>query len=241
MSLEAPTRSDPSAASTESRPRPGAFPPRRRGWSVRATSRRGRWRRTVAARVVSAGLAGAALWFTVSALLPLPPDPGVAVLVATHDLPLGVTVSADDVRVDRRPDAYVPRGALTSGEAAVGRVLAAPVVAGEALTPARFRGPGQLAALPAGSLAVSLPVGDPSIVSTLRPADLVAVLVTGSGETVAASAPVLATDLPAGGMLSGSGSTGAHVWLALTPAEARAVAVALGSSTSAAFLIAPHR
>lgn len=191
--------------------------------------------------MVSALLAGTALWLTASALIPAPPDPGVPVLVAAHDLPLGATLLPGDVRVDRRPDAYVPRGAVTTAEAAVGRVLGSPVVTGEALTATRFRGVGQLAALPAGSLAVSLPVSDPSVVTALRPADLVSVLVTGSGETVAASAPVLATDLPPSGMLGGSGASGAHVWLALSPAEARAVAVALGSSTPAGFLVAPHR
>lgn len=244
MSLDAPShlsRPDRPAAPGGSRLRIG--PPSATGLrrAFRPASRRDRWRRTVAARVVSAVLAGAALWLTVSALLPAPPDPGVPVLVATRDLPLGATLVADDVRVDRRPEAYVPRGGLTTGEAANGRVLNAPLVAGEVLTPSRFRGPGQLAALPAGSLAVSLPVGDSSVVSTLRPADVVSVIVTGSGETVAASAPVLATDLPSPGMLGGSGSTGAHVWLALSPAEARAVAVALGGSTPAAFLVAPHR
>jgi len=241
VSLEAPARRDLPVAEEGSprriRPRSARGLPR----TFRPLTRRGRWRRTVAARVLSAVLAGAALWLTVSALLPAPPDPGVPVLVVTRDLPLGATVGADDVRVDRRPDAYVPRGALTAGEAAVGRVLGAPMVSGEIVTATRFRGPGQLAALPAGSLAVSLPVGDPSIVSTLRPADLVSVLVTGSGETVATAAVVLATDLPSSGMLGGSGSTGAHVWLALTPAEARAVAVALGGSTPAGFLVAPHR
>ncbi|MDQ6896017.1 MAG: SAF domain-containing protein [Actinomycetota bacterium] len=241
MSLEAPARRDLPVAEEGSprRIRPRSARGLRR--TFRPLTRRGRWRRTVAARVLSAVLAGAALWLTASALLPAPPDPGVPVLVVTRDLPLGATVGADDVRVDRRPDAYVPRGALTAGEAAVGRVLGAPMVSGEIVTATRFRGPGQLAALPAGSLAVSLPAGDPSIVSTLRPADLVSVLVTGSGETVATSAVVLATDLPSSGMLGGSGSTGAHVWLALTPAEARAVAVALGGSTPAGFLVAPHR
>lgn len=242
MSLEAPARGDRSAVSGASRAPTQARSGARRRWSFRPASRRDRWRRTVAARLVSAALVGTALWLIASALLPSPPDPGVPVLVATHDLPLGATVSGDDVRLDRRPEAYVPRGALTSPDAAVGRVLGAAVGAGEPLTPTRLRGPGQLANQPAGSMAVSVPVGDPSIVSSLRPADLVAVLVVGSGETVVASAPVLATDIPSTGTLGGSTTAGAHVWLALTAAEARAVAVALGSGAGAApFLVAPHR
>lgn len=241
MSLEAPTRPDRRGPSGQARPRTQVrwWWPRR--WSFRPTSRRGRWQRTVATRLASATLTGAALWLTVSALLPAPPEPGVPVLVARHDLALGAIVSVDDVRVDRRPDAYVPRGALTSVEAVIGRVLAGAVSEAEPFTPARLRGPGQLANLPAGSMAVSLPVADPSVVSSLRPADLVAVLVAGSGETVAASAPVLATDLPSTGMLGGPGSTSSHVWLALTAAEARAVAVALGGGSPAPFLVAPHR
>ena len=237
----APARTGGWARRAGFRVRSGGSPTAGLRRSLRPVSRRGRWRRTVAARLASAVLAGAAVWLAVSALVPAPPDPGVPVLVAARDLPLGGTIAADDVRVDHRPDAYVPRGAMTTGDLAVGRVLSAPVMAGEALTAVRFRGPGQLAALPVGSVAVSLPVSDLGVVTSLRPADLVSVLVTGSGETVAASAAVLATDVPAGGMLGGPGTTSPHVWLALTSTEARAVAVALGASTPAAFLLAPHR
>ncbi len=207
----------------------------------RPLSRRGRWRRTLAARVVSALLAATALWLVASALLPKAPDPGVPVLVAARDVGLGETLSAADVRVDRRPEAYRPAASLTSADFAVGRVLSGPVMAGEVLTPARFRGVGALTGLAAGSLAVSVPVGDVGLAASLRPADLVSVLVAGSGETVAASAPVLSTDLAATTVLGSSGPAGARLLLALTPAEAKAYAAAVGAPTSTGFVIALHR
>jgi Flp pilus assembly protein CpaB len=207
----------------------------------RPLSRRGRWRRTIAARVISALLAGTALWLVASAVLPRAPDPGVPVLVATRDVGLGETVSAADVRVDRRPEAYRPSGALSSADPAVGRVLSGPVMAGEVLTPARFRGAGSLTGLPDGSVVVSVPVGDTGLAATLHPADLVSVLVAGSGETVAASAPVLSADLTSASVIGASGPAGAHLLLALTPAEAKAYAAAVGAPTSTGFVIALHR
>jgi Flp pilus assembly protein CpaB len=213
----------------------GRRPPRR------ALSRRERWHRTVAARVVSALLAGTALWLVASALVPKAPDPGVPVLVATHDLALGHRVGGGDLRLERRPEAYVPSGALRAVEPAVDQVLGGPVLAGEIVTTARFRGSGSLAALPPGTLAVSVPVGDPGLVATLRPADLVSVLVAGTGETVATAAPVLSSDPPAGGALGGSAATGARVLLAMTPTEAKALAAALGAPTAAGFVVALHR
>lgn len=191
--------------------------------------------------MVSAVLAGAALWLVASALLPKAPDPGVPVLVATHDLALGQTVGGGDLRVERRPEAYVPSGALRAVEPAVDQVLGGPVLAGEVLTSARFRGSGSLAALAPGTLAVSVPVGDPGLLGTLRPADLVSVLVAGTGETVAAAAPVLSSEPPTASALGGSAATNPRVLLALTPTEAKALAAALGSPTAAGFVVALHR
>jgi pilus assembly protein CpaB len=176
-----------------------------------------------------------------SALLPKAPDDGVTTVVAARDLPISKTLSAEDVRVEHRPSAYVPQGALSDTSAAVGQVLAGQVLAGEPVTPTRFRAAGGLTALPAGSLAVSLPVPDTGLLTTLHPADVVSVLVTGTGETVATAAPVLAVDRPAEGMLGGSSPMGGHVVLALAPAEARAVAVAMGSVTTSGFVLALSR
>ncbi len=218
--------------------RPGRRTPRR------PLSRRDRWHRTVAARVVSALLAGASLWLVASALVPRAPDPGVPVLVATRDLALGQTLGAGDVRLEHRPEAYVPGGALHAVEPATGQVLGGPMLTGEVVTTSRFRGSGALTGLAPGTLAVSVPVGDPGLLATLHPADLVSVLVAGTGDTVASAAPVLAGEPVPGGVLGGSAGgigAGARVLLAMTPTEAKALAAALGAPTGAGFVIALHR
>lgn len=212
----------------------------RRRWGP--VSRRGRWRQTRALRVVCAILLGMAVWWGGSAVLPKPADPGVPTVVAAHDLALGTELTAEDVRVEPRPSRQVPSGALTASAAAVGHVVSGPVLAGEVVTTARFRGPGQLTALPAGSVAVSVPLSDDALVSVLRPADVVSVLVAGSGQTVASAAAVLAVDTPTSGVLGSAGTGGAHLLLALGPDEARAVATALGPPGAAGGLvIAVHR
>jgi hypothetical protein len=122
----------------------------------------------------------------------------------------------------------------------VGQVLAGPVLSGEIVTTARFRGSGALAALAAGALAVSLPVDDSGLVAALRPGDRVTVLVAGTGASVASSALVLATDRPADGML-GSGGTAAHVIVTVTPGEAQAVATAVGSASAGGFVLGLRR
>jgi pilus assembly protein CpaB len=203
-------------------------------------SRRRRWRRTVAARILSAVLAAVAVWLVVSALLPTPADPGLATVVLTRDLPIGATLTEPDLRVERRVEAERPSGAMSAAAAAVGQELAGPVLAGEILTSARFRGPDSLMALPVGTLAVSLPVGSSGLVSALHPGDRVAVLVAGTGASVATSALVLATDLPSSGM-GGSGGASAHVVVALSAQEAQGAAVALGGPDAAGFVLGLRR
>jgi Flp pilus assembly protein CpaB len=189
-------------------------------------------------RLLSAVLLGAAVWLVVARLLPPPPETGVPVVVVAHDVPAGASMSADDVRVERRPQSWLPPAALRDAAAVVGEVTAGPILAGEFLTPARFRGPSQLIGMPAGSLAVSVPVTDAAVLGSVRPGDLVSVLVAGSGETVAQRAVVLAAEQPGSGLLSSSSGAG-HVVVALTPAEARSVAAATNPAAgAAAFLLA---
>jgi Flp pilus assembly protein CpaB len=202
-------------------------------------SRQRRWRQSQATRVVAVLLLAVATWLTVSALLPTPPDPGPATVVMARDRPLGWTLTSDDLRLERRPADQRPVGAFGEVAAALGRVVSAPVLAGEIVTPARFRGAPQLAGMTAGSVAVSLPVDDPVLLTSLRPADTVAVLAAGSGAPLASAAQVLATDLPgSGGLTSAAGPRG-HLVLAVTAEESRALAVAMGPSGSpGGFLVA---
>jgi Flp pilus assembly protein CpaB len=202
-------------------------------------SRRRRWRQSQVLRFVAAALVGVAAWLTVGAVTPQPTDPGLPTVVAGRDLALGSTVTADDLRVERRPEAQRPPGALADPGAVVGQVVSGPVLAGEMVTPPRFRGASQLVGLAPGLVAVSLPVTDPVLLTTLRPADTVSVLATGSGQPLATAVRVLATDLPDTGVLAAGGAGPGHLLVAVTADEARNLAVALGPQGAAAgFLVA---
>ena len=188
---------------------------------------------------MAAALVGLAAWLTVGAVLPKPADPGVPTVVAARDVALGSTVTADDLRVERRPEAQRPTGALADPGPAVGQVVSGPLLAGEIVTPARFRGTGQLTGLAPGLVAVSLPLTDPVLLATLRPADTVSVLAAGSGQPLATVARVLATDLPSTGVLAAGGAGPGHLVVAVTADEARNLAMALGpQGGSAGFLFA---
>ena len=180
---------------------------------------------------------GVAAWLTVQVLAPAPVDPGIPTRVVVRELPLGTTVGADDVRVEARPVAQRPAGALDRAEQAIGQVVSGPVLVGEVVTTARFRGSGQLSGLSPGLVAVSLPVDDGALLSTLRPAMSVSVLAAGSGDPLAPEARVLAANGPGSGTPGGSPGTGllaaaagggGHLVVAVTAAEARAIAAAMG-------------
>ena len=64
--------------------------------------------------------------------------PRAAVVVAVRDLIRGQTVAAADVEVSELPQMFVPPGAVTSADQAVGRVAIAPVKAGEVLALGRL-------------------------------------------------------------------------------------------------------
>ncbi len=140
---------------------------------------------------VAAGLAAATA----------PPPATVPVLVAARDLPAGEVLGADDLAtVDFAPDS-VPAGVAAE---AAGRVLAAPVSRGEALTDVRLVGP----AMTAGrsdlrALPVRLP--DAGAVALLQVGDVIDLVgadpQAGTAETVATDVVVLT--IPAADEASG--------------------------------------
>ena len=151
-------------------------------------SRRRRWRRSQAVQLVAVALVAVAGWVTVSALLPAP---GRSRSGDGRGGPRrGARVDADGGRRARRTAA----GRRATGrrsrrrECGVGQVVSGPVLAGEIVTSARFRGATQLAGLAPGFVAVSLPVADGVLLGALRPADIVSVLAAGTGQPLAAAA-----------------------------------------------------
>ncbi len=207
------------------------------GWRERlppflsSRTRRAAWQRTKARRVLSAVLAGATVWLLGAQLVPHPVEVGVPVVVVARALPIGAAVSGSNVRTELRPPSQRPDGALTSVGEAVGRVSAGPLTTGEVLTTGRFTGPALLAGLPAGLVAMSVPLLDPGILPAVRPADSVQVIAPGTGQTIAAAARVLSVDPPDPGLLGTDPGSSGRLVLAVSTDEARALAASMATTT----------
>ncbi len=166
--------------------------------------------------------------------------PQVSVIVATHDLAVGQTIAASDIRREPRYRSQTPRVALRSASAAVGRVVIVPVLRDGTLfdghvAPAARTGLDAVVARgeravhvtpkdgfrPArGSVVDVLAAFDPSVVAVDGPADAAVV--------VASGARVLTVDDVSS---SGSGDASyAGVTLLVTEAEARAIAFAAATA-----------
>lgn len=145
-------------------------------------------RRRPLAVVLAAGALAAAL----HTLAP-PPPPSTGVRVADRDLPAGhVLTDGDLVEVAVPPD-VVPEGVVADP---AGRVLAAPLRAGEAVTDVRLVGPDLASAQPADTVALPLRLSDAGQAALLTVGDRIALLTTdpqaGTAELLADEALVLA-------------------------------------------------
>ena len=138
--------------------------------------------RTLLARRVAAG--GLVVLAGVAALRPDPADAHTEVVIARHDLSPGVTLTADDIGVERRSATIVPDGALRTADVVVGATLAGPARRGEIITDVRVLG-SRLAGLAAGPDArvVPLHLADAAVLDLIRPGDVVDVLGAVSAET----------------------------------------------------------
>lgn len=129
------------------------------------------WPRTMALRrAVSVALV--LLAGTLTFLPAVARDTGDApVVVAGRDLAPGAVLAAGDITLRALPKGAAPSGALTTAGAAVGRVLAAPVRAGEPLTDVRIVGPADTALTAGDPNAAAVPVhlADPDVADLLHP------------------------------------------------------------------------
>lgn len=179
-------------------------------------------------------MAAASVAFAISALSPAPLA-AVEVVTAARDLRPGVILAAADVATARLPPGAVPSGVLRPGGSVAGRVLAAAVRRGEALTDVRLVGRPLLAALGSdGLVAAPVRIADPASVALLAPGDLIDVITAGSPEGLATAQPAEAAVVAAGvtvltvpaGEPTGIGGEGALVLLAVPPGVATALAKA---------------
>jgi Flp pilus assembly protein CpaB len=189
-----------------------------------------RVRRAVRAhrRLLAAGCAAAAVAAAIHALSPAPP-PTTEVLVASTDLPAGVTLRQEHVELVRLPGSATPSGALSSPAAVTGRLLAGPVRAGEPLTDVRLLGPALIEGYGGGRVAAPVRIADAEAVRLLRPGDRIDVMAAdpqGRVETalVAPDTPVIV--VPRGGGGTNQDSSGAIVVLAVSPDTASRLAKA---------------
>jgi Flp pilus assembly protein CpaB len=158
------------------------------------------WTRTVLARRVVAG--GLVVLAGVAALRSNPDGDRVDVVVAARDLAPGATLTADDVRVEKRLTTTLPDGSQADPGAVVGSMLAGPTRRGEVLTDVRLLG-SRLADAAVGSKAgpgariVPLHLADSALIDLVRTGDVVDVLAapaTDSAPGTAAISRVVATD-----------------------------------------------
>jgi len=105
--------------------------------------------------------------------------PGGDVVVATHDLEQGAVIATADVRIEQRPAAYLPPGAVTSVEGVVGKVVGAPVLSGEVLVDVRLGTSRFAVSVTPGDVAVT--VGFGSVPEGVTPADRVDAYATFAG------------------------------------------------------------
>lgn len=180
-------------------------------------------------RLLAAVCAGVAVLFAVQATA-APPPATVTVLTAARDLPSGTVLTGDDLEVAEFAAGTAPAGAPAYGEA-VGRTLAAPLVAGEPLTDVRLVGPSLLDGYP-GLTAVPVRIPDPDVVALLEVGDRIDLVATdprGAADTVviAEDVPVLAIPQPssdAGVAAAGAGLGGRLLVIGTTPDDAERVA-----------------
>lgn len=148
---------------------------------------------------VRRGLAAALLLLALAlALRPDPTDtrPTAPILLATHDLAPGSTLTPADVVQRRIPADLLPSGAITTVQAAAGHVLGGALRAGEPITDVRLIDSG-LAGSPPGSSAVSVRLADPAVADLLHPGVRVDVITqdpTESDDPPPASSALLASD-----------------------------------------------
>lgn len=194
-----------------------------RGWG-RSGGRRAAWRRRVLRKVAAAVSAAVAAAVVVGVVTPHPPAQRL-VVVAVRTMAAGAAVTPGDVALRPYGADVVPAGALTDPGRVVGQRVAGPMGAGEIVTSARLVGPGLLAELPAGTVAVQVPTPSGGA-AVLRPGRRVDGYVAGRTGPVVRDALVLAVVRdPGGAMLGGAAEGGTGVVLAVASEQAASVLV----------------
>lgn len=183
--------------------------------------------------LLAAGLAAGAVASALGVLAPASPA-GVTVLTAARDLAAGTALSETDLRAVAMPRALVPAGALVAVRQTAGRVLAAPVRRGEALTDVRLAGSDLLEAR-SGLLAVPVRIADAASAALVTAGDRVDVLAAQASGRDSPAARVVVADAEVLAVPSAveDAAEGALIVVATTsPLAARLAAAAVSSRLS---------
>ena len=210
------------------------------------------WRARFPVAAVLLGLAAAQV---VAELRP-PPRPTTQVVVAGRDLGAGGALTARDLRVVSIPTTLVPKGTHPRADGVVGDHLVTGVPAGLPIVDALLAGARLASAGPAGTVVAPVRLADPAVAALLRPGDRIDLLgaaATADGEPVARSlaaralvlgepGPAPSGDAPgggSGGLLSNGApdAAGSLTLVAVTPAEAAALAGSVGWGNISAVLV----
>lgn len=177
-----------------------------------------------------AGLAAGAMAAALGVLAPTA-ETGIPVLTAARDLPAGVALAAGDLRTTAVPATLVPAGALRASSQVVGRLLAAPLRRGEAVTDIRLAGADLVPPQSTGLVAVPVRIADGASTSLVAPGDHVDVLAADAARRGAPVAQVVAADAEVLAVPTAvQDGDGALVVVAATPATAQRMAAAAVSS-----------
>ncbi|HUM05660.1 MAG TPA: Flp pilus assembly protein CpaB [Terriglobales bacterium] len=112
-------------------------------------------------------------------------EPGVDIVVAADDIPVGAKLEGRYVRIARFPQSVVPPGAFTNLEQVLERGVVLPIGKGEFILPSKLAAPkagsGLPSLIPTGMRAVSVRVNDVvSVAGFVQPGSRVDVLATGT-------------------------------------------------------------
>lgn len=151
-----------------------------------------------------------------------PDGPPVSVWVAARDLLPGETLAEADVRRRSWPAELLPAGAIERPSGTV----TAPLPRGAVVTDRHLGDVGIVAAVPAGRVAVAIPVDQLPVLAAGTRLDLVGPGPDGGGVLLASRATVIAQD-------------GEAVWVAIDADASLAVSAAVAAATITAVVLPP--
>jgi pilus assembly protein CpaB len=161
-------------------------------------------RRLLVIGTLAACLGGLASWHVYRSLgkkIASSKKVGVGVVVAAHDIGVGVRIDERDLQVVNYPAESLPQSVLHTEEKALGHIAVLPIAKGDFVLPSKLAdGPGDhlTARIPVGMRAIQVPVTEFES-SSFTPGERVDVLVTGNAvssnetqtRTVLVNVPVL--------------------------------------------------